>query len=53
MATTVLCALSDVGLKVRVLVADGLQANMTMFSHLGVENVSGKGLQLPIRAHFP
>ena len=49
---TVLCALNSAGLKVRTLVADGLQSNMSMFSHLGVENLQPAQLQLPIRSNF-
>ena len=36
LATTVLCSLSSSGLQVRSLVADGLNANLAMFSCLGV-----------------
>ena len=37
LATTVLCALSDADLRVRTLVADGLNANLVMFDWLGVK----------------
>ncbi|KAF0298400.1 DNA transposase THAP9 [Amphibalanus amphitrite] len=49
---TVLRALNSAGLKARTLVADGLQANMTMFAHLGVQNMQPGQLQLPIRNNF-
>ena len=52
LARTVLCALSSSGLKVRAFVADGLQANMTMFRHLGVDYLQQAQLQLPIRSNF-
>ena len=37
LATTVLCSLSSAGLRVRTLVADGLNANLSMFTYLGVD----------------
>ena len=49
---TVLCALDSAGLKVRAFVADGLQANLTMFSHLGAQNLQPAQLELPIRNNF-
>ena len=49
---TVLRALNSAGLKVKALVGDGLQANMTMFAHLGVQNMQPRQLQLPIRNFF-
>ena len=49
---TVLCALSDAGLKVRTFVADGLHANLAMFSHLGVETMQPKQLQLPVVGNY-
>ena len=52
LAKTVLCALSDAGLKVRAFVADGLQANINMFSHLGVENLQPKQMALPVTQNF-
>ena len=49
---TVLRALSDSGLKARALVADGLQANISMFGHLGVEGLHPASIQLPIENNF-
>ena len=52
LARTVLCSMSDVGLKVRALVADGLQANLAMFSQLGAGNLRPKDFQLPVEEGF-
>ena len=49
---TVLYALSNSGLKVRAFVTDGMQANMTMFHHLGVENLDPNRIQLPKDNYF-
>ncbi|XP_037075693.1 uncharacterized protein LOC119096838 isoform X2 [Pollicipes pollicipes] len=52
LAKTVLCALGDAELKVRSFLADGLQANLSMFGHLGVQNLQPKQLQLPIVSNY-
>ena len=52
LTNTVLCALSDAGLQVRVLVSDGLQANMSMLGHLGAGSLHPSPLQVPIEKNF-
>ena len=52
LARTVLCALSDAGLKVRAFVSDGHHANLAMFGQLGVQALKPTHLQVPVAGNY-